>query len=168
MEWKPVFYNKIETNVEVTECGRVRRIKVNWLIYKTKLGEINFSKLKLSKGYKVIKIQIKGLKPITIQVHQLIAAAFLDYKWQGHKLVIDHIDNNPLNNNLNNLRVITNRENNSKERTIKSGLPVGVSFNKTKRKYEAYIYVKGKQIYLGSFNTPEQASEVYQTKLQTI
>lgn len=36
MEWKPVYYNGLETNVEVTSCGRVRRVKKDWLISKRK------------------------------------------------------------------------------------------------------------------------------------
>jgi hypothetical protein len=168
MEFKKVFYNGLETNVEVTECGRVRRIRVDWMKNKSKIGEVDLSKLALNKGYKEIKIQIKGLKGKTIKVHQMVAAAFLNYKFNGHKLVIDHIDSNPLNNNVSNLRVITNRENCSKEKTIKTGLPVGVSFHKIKRKYQSNFNVNGKQIYLGYFKTPEEASIAYQNKLKSL
>ena len=36
LEWYPVYYNALETNVEVTKCGRVRRIKKEWLNYNWK------------------------------------------------------------------------------------------------------------------------------------
>lgn len=170
LEWHPVFYNGLETNVEVTKCGRVRRIKVHWLKYNTsaKLGEIDFNKLSSSKGYNQIGIQIKGLQKRIVQVHQLVAAAFLNYQWNGSKLVIDHIDSNKQNNNLNNLKVVTLRENSSKERTKKSGTPVGVWFEKKVNKYQSQIYINGKKITIGRYNTIEEASNAYKNKLKEI
>jgi hypothetical protein len=174
MEWKAVYYNGIETNVEVTKCGRVKRVKKDWYGFSKKCtnatyGEIDFSKLKRHpNGYNQITIQIKEKKQTVAQVQQLIAAAFLNYKWQGHKNVVDHIDSNKENNSLNNLRVITNRENSSKERTIKSGLPVGVCWDKYRNKYISQIRINNKRIHLGRFNTPEEASNAYQNKLNTL
>jgi hypothetical protein len=169
MEFKKVFYNGLETNVEVTECGRVRRITVDWMKKKYKIGDVDFSKLKLSHdGYQSISIKIKGLNNRTILAHQLIASAFLDYKFQGNKLVIDHIDSDKLNNKLNNLRVITNRENSSKEKTIKRCFPVGVYFHKKTKKYKSEIKINKKTIYLGLYLTPEQASIAYQNKLKSL
>jgi hypothetical protein len=37
----------------------------------------------------------------------------------------------------------------------------GVSFNKTKEKWQASIGLNNKQIYLGTFNTAEEAAEAY-------
>jgi hypothetical protein len=173
-KWYPVYYNGLETNVEVTKCGRVKRIKKDWYgngsgSYQIKYEEIDFSKLKAHhQGYYRIKIQIKEIDRKTVYVHQLVASAFLDYKFQGHKLVVDHIDSNKQNNHVNNLRVITNRENVSKEKAIKSGLPAGVFFNKTAKKYQSNITINSKQIYLGIFNTINEASQAYQNKLKTI
>ena len=169
LEWHPVFYNGLETNVEVTRCGRVRRVKVDWMKRNTSIGEVNFSKLKLHpQGYKIIGIQIKDLKPKTIQIQQLVAASFLGYNFNGHKLVVDHKDDNKLNNHIDNLQIITQRENNSKERTLKSGLPVGVCFRKDINKYRSQIYLNGKIKYLGCYNTSEEASNAYQNKLKEI
>jgi hypothetical protein len=169
MEWKAVYYNGLETNVEITRCGKVRRIKVDWIKNKSKTGEVDFSNLKLhTNGYKSLGIQIKGLKPKAILLQQLIASVFLGYKFQGHKLVIDHIDSNKLNNHIDNLRVVTQRENISKEKSIKSGLPTGVYFRKDIKKYITQIQINNKRINLGSFNTIEEASNAYQNKLKTL
>ena len=171
IEWVPVLYNGVETNVEVTKCGRVRRLKKDWVNYKTsaKLGEIDFDKLLITiDGYRQVGIQIKYLKKKTIRIHQLVASAFLGYKFEGHKLVVDHIDSNKLNNHIDNLRIITQRENVSKEKAIKSGLPVGVCFCKRTKKYLSSITINKKQIHLGYFSTPEEASNAYQNKLKTI
>jgi hypothetical protein len=172
MEWKPVYYKGLETNIEVTSCGRVRRVKKDWLISKRKnfqFGEVDFSKLKKHiQGYQSLGVQIKGLKPKPIQVQKLVAIAFLNHIPDGHNIVVDHIDSNKENNHIDNLRLISARENVSKERTKKSGLPVGVFFIKTSKKYITQITINNKQIYLGTFNTIEEASNAYQNKLLTL
>lgn len=175
LQWFPLLYNGLETNIEVTKCGLVRKVKVDWYgngkgKNRIKLGEIDFERLKLSKnGYKRVGIQIKGLKERPVSVHQLVAAAFLDYKFENkYKLVVDHIDSNKLNNNLDNLRIVTNRENCSKERTIKSGLPAGVTFDKPLNKYKSRICIGNKRVHLGYFNTIEEAETAYLQKLYTL
>jgi hypothetical protein len=166
MEWTKVYYNGLETNIEVTKCSKVRRVRKDWEKLKTKTGEVDYLKRKTHKnGYLAITIKIKDNNSRACQIQQLIAAAFLGYKWNGHKLVVDHIDSNPLNNNLYNLRIITQRENSSKERTLKSGLPVGVNWNKLKNKYQTRIVINKKRYHLGYYNTIEEASQAYINKL---
>ena len=169
MEWTKVLYNGLETNVEVTRCGKVKRVIVDWMKIKSKSNEIDLNKLKLNqKLYKTISVQIKGLKPKGILIHQLIASAFLNYKFEGHNLVVDHIDNNPLNNNVNNLQVISQRENCSRLKSLKSGLPTGVSYSKKRNKYISQIQINKRIVYLGGYNTIEEASNAYQLKLKSL
>ena len=170
LEWKPVLYNGIKTNVEVTRCGRVRRIRVSWMQRKNKIGEIDFNKLIINQGYIQITIQVEDLKSRSVQVQQLIAAAFLGYKFQGWKLVVDHIDSNKQNNNLENLRIITQRENVSKERNLKRLLPIGVILlkNRKEKTYQSRIRINNKQLSLGCYKTIEEASQAYQTKLKSL
>jgi hypothetical protein len=53
----------------------------------------------------------------TKRVHSLMAITFLGHKYNGErKLVVDHIDNNPLNNNLSNLQIVTMQINNTKDK----------------------------------------------------
>ena len=66
------------------------------------------------KGYYNIDLYLNN-KRKTIRVHKLVAEYFLNHKGDGSMLlVIDHIDNNKSNNRLDNLQVISNRENSSK------------------------------------------------------
>ena len=169
LEWVPVFYNGHETNVEVTKCGRVRRVKKSFTKKALKIGEVDFTKTKLIGGYKRVSILVNSLNDMSITVHRLVASAFLNYKFENkHNLVVDHIDSNKLNNNLINLRIITNRENCSKERTIKTGLPVGVHFSIKRQKFQSDIIINSKRKFLGYFNTAEEASQAYQNKLKSL
>lgn len=166
-------YNGIETNIEVTETGRVKRIERDWYgkgngKYLIVYGEVDLSKLINPKGYYQLTVKVKGLPPKTVCVHQMVASVFLGYVFNGHSSVVDHIDSNRLNNKLCNLRVISCRENCSREKTYKSKLPTGVYIHTQTKKYIAQIQINKKITYLGSFKTPEEASEKYQSVLKTL
>jgi hypothetical protein len=170
LEWHPFYYNGLATNIEATKCGRIRRIQADWMKYKkNNLGEINFLKIKLQqKGYKFIKVQIQGNVRRGIFVHQIISVIFLNHQINGLTFVIDHINSNKTDNRVENLRIVTIRENNSKERLIKSGLPTGVSFVKKRNHFRSRIQIKGKEIYLGCFKDLNLASQAYQNALNNI
>jgi len=102
------------------------------------------------------------------KVHQLVAMAFLGHIPCGYKLVVDHIDSNPLNNNLDNLQIVTQRENAYKTQGNYSSKYKGVSWHKPSKKWRTRIYLNGKPISLGYFNNEEEASQVYQNKLKEI
>lgn len=75
------------------------------------------------------------------------------------ELEIDHKDRDPLNNQRDNLRLVTlgvNRSNRGLFRNSTSGV-TGVSFFKQRNCWRAYISVKGKQIRLGNFHSFELA-----------
>lgn len=75
---------------------------------------------------------------------------------------IDHIDGNPSNNKLDNLRDVSHSVNlqnrKSATRKNKTGF-LGVV--KRKNKYAAHITKNGKQVYLGLFDTAELAHQAY-------
>lgn len=61
--------------------------------------------------YYNIKLRKQG-KEQTLNVHSIVASAFLGHKPNGHKnLVVDHIDKNQYNNELSNLRLISHKDN---------------------------------------------------------
>ncbi len=76
---------------------------------------------------------------------------------------IDHIDRDRLNNQRNNLRPATSSQNsaNSKANVRNTSGYKGVHWRKERRKWQAKIQVEGERIYLGNFDTPEEASEAY-------
>jgi hypothetical protein len=106
--------------------------------------------------------------PKTIRIHTLMGMTFLDHMPDiTQKVVVDHIDKNIHNNDLNNLQLISQRENISKGK-LRSKLPTGVyNYNyKNIKKYTASIYINNKATYLGMFDTVEEASQAYQQKLK--
>ena len=99
----------------------------------------------------------------------------LDKRYLAHRIIwlmqtginsefIDHKDHDRTNNSWLNLRDVTrqdNAENKSINRNNSTGY-MGVSYKPSSKKYVAYITKNRKQIYLGVFNTAEEA---YQARL---
>ena len=108
-----------------------------------------------------------------VRVHQLVAMAFLNHKLQGMKLTIDHIDGDKMNNTVNNLEIVSNRENctRSKDKSKTSSKYTGVCFHKQSGKWLASIKTtisKGnyKQISLGLYSDEYEAHIAYTKKLK--
>lgn len=114
-----------------------------------------------SSGYYIVNLFKE--KNNTILVHKLVAISFLNYIPNNRKLVIDHIDGNKLNNNLENLQIITQRENIIKSKNKKNDTSkfIGVHFNKRAKKYQSQIYYNNKRIHLGYFNNELDAKNAY-------
>lgn len=78
-------------------------------------------------------------------------------------IIVDHINNDPTDNRRFNLRLCTKGENNLNRKIPKNNKSghKGVYFNKNEQKYRAYIQIKGKNIHLGYYKCPKEASEAY-------
>lgn len=78
--------------------------------------------------------------------------------------MVDHIDQDPLNNQKSNLRFTNqsqNQLNRGKNKNNTSGYK-GVSFNKRQKKWFAHKSIMGKKIFLGYYKTKEEAHEAYE------
>ncbi len=118
-------------------------------------------KIFLTKGYPTIATCGKdGHKKF--YVHRIIAEAFLpDFDPEKG---IDHIDGDPTNNQIENLRVAdqtTNMQGFQKRREGTLSKFRGVTFHKGGNKWLAQIRVSGKQHYLGLFECEEHAAVAY-------
>ena len=114
-----------------------------------------------SKGdYLIVILHTNGKKKV-IHTHKLMAITYLNHKPSGLLEVVDHINNDRRDNRLENLQLITNRENVSRSRN--RDLPTGVDYSGSR--FMSRIYTDGKSRYLGTFNTPGEASKAYQDAL---
>lgn len=121
-----------------------------------------------SKGYNKVTLYYKS-KGTSKYIHHLVAEMFLDIKTsQDKKNVIDHIDNNKHNNRVDNLQLITQRLNSSKDkyRYGKTSQFTGVHFNKKAGKFEAKIFINGCSHNLGTFGNEYYAHLEYQMALK--
>lgn len=134
-------------------------------VYSIKKGR--FLSGSIDGGYKKFHISNDDNKSRIIQQHQIVYKLYNnDYQlFQGHKLVIGHLNSNGLDNSISNLQLMTQRENLSIERTRKSGLPVGVSICKRSGKFVTHIWMNNKSNHIGLYSTPEEASAAYQDAL---
>jgi hypothetical protein len=166
--WKDI--KGYEGHYQVSNLGRVKSlsrivnrggIRGNMALDEKILKQYNHYK-----GYKTIQFKVDG-KIKTYKVHQLVAMAFLGHTPSGMSFIIDHFDNDKSNNNVSNLRIVTNRENTSKGKLLdKSSKYTGVSFNRGK--WVSFIQVNKKNKYLGRFNDEYEAHLAYQSELEKI
>ena len=163
--WLPI--KSYDGFYEISDLGRVKSLERfinNMFGTKTKIKERFLKFNPDGKGYLNCRLYKNGVGK-TFKIHQLVAIAFLNHTPCGFKLVVDHIDNNPLNNRLDNLQLITNRENSSKDRKGGTSKYIGVSLASGRKTWLASIRINGKNKYLGYYKTEIEASNAYQKEL---
>jgi len=87
------------------------------------------------------------------------------------KLHTDHINGNGLDNRKENLRIVTNRQNQHNQQNRHKAMSskyAGVYFEKCSNKWKAQIGINNKQISIGRFDTELDAYNAYLNKLQEI
>ena len=104
-------------------------------------------------------------------VHRLVAESF-ELPKRKDQNTVDHIDGNPRNNHVSNLRWANQaeQEHNKGIRSNNTTGFQGVYFCKNRKKnpYQASIHIDSKKYHLGCFPTAEQASKAYQAKAKEI
>ncbi len=148
---------------EMSTCGKVRTLNYR------RTGKTQELKTNIFGGYLSLPITNKEGRKL-FRVHVLMAMTFLGHIPERHNLVVDHKNNNRLDNRLENLQIITQRENLSKSSKLKRNLPTGVVYYNynNNNKFVAKCRVGKKNIHLGYYKTPEEASEAYQNHLKKL
>jgi len=156
--WKDII--GFEGLYQISNYGNVKSCRryVNAKFGKRVVNEKLLSLGKDKDGYLMAILCQDGIKK-TVKIHRLVADAFID-KPEG-KNIVNHIDSNKSNNILNNLEWVSSLENSchSKSKLNSSSKYIGVSYNKKDRIFISNICFNGKNIYLGSFKTEEEAYE---------
>ena len=157
-------------NYQVSNFGRVKSLErvINRSNNKKQFIRERILKYATSNsGYFFIVLN-KDKKSKVIYIHKLVAISFLNHKPCGFKIVVDHIDNNKLNNNLSNLQLITTRENLSKDKRHCSSKYTGVYLHKPTNKWLSHIRINGIKKHIGYFENELDASNAYQKVLLEI
>ena len=118
-------------------------------------------------GYYFVNLMYNNIK-VHYRIHQLVGIIFLKHTPNGYGFVIDHINNDKLDNRLENLQIITHRENCHKRPTLSTSKYIGVHYAKNRNKWIASIRINGKKIHLGYFINEEDASNTYNNKLKEL
>ena len=81
------------------------------------------------------------------------------------KDIVDHVNNNPLDNRKGNLRIVTSFQNAMNKTSSKNGTSkyIGVSFDKSRNKWIVGITLNNKNKFLGRFK-----DEIYAAKTRDI
>ncbi len=118
-------------------------------------------------GYLIVVLNKNNIKK-TRTVHQLVAESFLNHKRCGRLLVVNHKDFNKQNNNVNNIEIVTTRENSNRKHIKSSSQYVGVHWYKKYQKWASCIVIGRKIKFLGYFEDELEASQAYQNALSNI
>jgi len=165
--WKEI---KGYEDYEVSNLGRIKSLART--IYKTD-GNTQTYKEKILKpnndgnGYLRVCLTKDG-KAKDKRIHVLVAEAFLNHVPNGMKLIVDHINAVKTDNRLENLQIITSRENSSKDKKGGSSKYTGVHWRKRDKKWIAQITINGKVKRLGRFKDETKAAEAYQIALNNL
>ncbi len=109
-------------------------------------------------GYVSITLRINRKHKI-LKAHRL--AWFITFGTLTEGLVINHINHNRSDNRIANLEEVTNRENGNLKHLPSTSRYVGVSWNKQRDKWQAFIWAEGKSRYIGLYESEFEASLAY-------
>lgn len=114
-----------------------------------------------NKYYAVRKSKRSGGKQKMIYMHREILRSSVSMK-------CDHIDGDGLNNQKENLRVCTNQQNLMNRGPQQNNTTGYKGVSKTGARYYASINTNGSNIYLGSYEKPEDAAKAYDKKAKEL
>lgn len=158
--WKPIpTYN----GYEASSLGNIRSI--DRIFYHLTSGVTNLKGVILKQhierhGYYRVTIY-KNKKREVQRVHKLIAMAFFNFVPCGYDLVVNHKNFIRTDNKLENLEVVTQRENANKKHLKHSSTYTGVTWNKECKKWQAQINHKYKHKHIGLFINEIDAHNAY-------
>lgn len=150
--WKDI--NGYEGLYQVSNLGNVKSIRKNKILRPAS-----------ARKYLVVKLQNNKHKR-TVLIHRIVLQSFIG----DSKLEVDHIDGNPKNNALSNLRYCTRFENIRFDnfRSKRKSKFMGVSWFVDCKKWRASIQHNNKMYHLGLFDSELKASLKYRKTLNDI
>lgn len=154
----------INDNIKVVDGFENYAISDNGDVFNLKFGKKIKPYLtgKPDKQYYAVKLYNDGIVT-QLKIHQLAALAFINNDDPEFKILVDHKNNNRLDNRVQNLRWSThsqNSQNMSKHKNSSSEWK-GIYYNNKAKKWHTQIRVDGKNVYLGLFQNEIEAARTY-------
>lgn len=169
-KWKSI--KGFEGLYEISNYGNVVSLAKKWKGHQGNIfkKELTILKPKHHKqGYTLYTLCKNGTRK-NYSTHTLVYDHFGVGERNGKKIVVDHIDENKSNNRIDNLQLLTPRENISKSIKLKEkpSKYVGVYWHNRDGKWGTQIWFDGKRIYLGLFEKEIDAYNEYQRALKEL
>jgi hypothetical protein len=121
-----------------------------------------------TKGYRSVTLNKNG-KPKSYKVHKLMAISFLNHLPNGMNEVVDHINGDKNDNSINNLRLVSQRENTHNSRkSNKYSKYIGVSFDKRYNNWIANIRINGSNKFIKSSKCELSCAYAYNMELKNL
>ncbi len=143
---------------QASTMGRVKSFYKRGKILKPQLNGVGYYQVSLHKDKKYS----------ILAIHQLVGITFLGHKIKRYKLVINHKDFNKLNNNVENLEIVTSRENTNHKHLKSSSKYTGVHWSKSDKLWVSRIYIDGKRKQLGCFKNEDEAGKAYEKAINEL
>lgn len=156
-EWRDV-PNYIK-KYQLSNLSRVKSLKRK--IFGGKVFYFNKEKImkqQLGDEERLVCTLTKDAVQTKFKIHQLMGITFLGHTPCGFEKIVDHKNNNSLDNRLSNLQIITQLENVRKDKNPLSGQNC-VYFDKGK--YRIRFNYKGKRTNFGRFGSKKEAVEFF-------
>ena len=128
-EYRPEVTNQFISDWGITVL-KTEHSEFGYLVFQDKKVRNMYISKRKNHGYVIVSLKTPDGGWKQIGLHRLIWLLFNGYIPKGH--VVDHIDNNSLNNDISNLQCILNRENVVKDRNYHFN-----QYISTKEEYEA-------------------------------
>ena len=121
----------------------------------------------ISSRYLAVNLRKENISKI-YRVHVLVAMTFLNYKPNGKQdFVIDHKNGVRTDNRLENLQIVTQRENTQNyHKSIKG--QIGADWHEQTKKWRSRIYINKNIVHLGLFEEEKDALKAYEIANQEI
>ncbi len=148
--WKDI--KGYEGDYQVSNLGNVKSLKFNM--------EKILKQTKHTNGYLKINLTKNNNQKMFL-IHRLLAQVFLGLDFDSD-LMVNHKNHIKDDNNVNNLEIVSRRENLSYQKRKTTSKYAGVYYDKIRRnKWVSGIVVNKKRKHLGYFETEEQAHQAY-------
>lgn len=162
--WKDVI--GYEGIYQVSNLGNVKSLKriVNNNGGVSTIRERILKPSKNKGGYLAVVLCVNCIQK-TKPIHQLVAESFLNHLEKGKKVVVNHKNFIRTDNRVENLEIISFRENTNRKHLKSSSKYTGVCWFDNRNKWMSTIVINGKNKYLGLFINEYDAHLAYEKAL---